>query len=205
MRARRRCTRCSRTFVRISSVLLAALARQRRVRADRRASLRRSAGYRRLRCGARSCGPSPNSLRSLRSAAFRQAATSQSTNALRAGPQALCSSPPQRRPPACPDAPLRRRWSPSVERLPTVLLAAGGTRQGRFLGRRGAERMGRRAQRASITDSRALLERSERSERSEFDRATHARAPQRSRRTRRPPEHESLPGTACREPRRPAQ
>ena len=62
--------------------------------------------------------------------------------------------------------------------------------------------MGRRAQRASTTDSRALFERSERSERSEFGRATYARAPQRSRLTRRPLQHEPLLGTACRELRR---
>ena len=43
---------------------------------------------RRLRCGARSCGPSPNSLRSLRSATFKQAATSQFT--LRASARAAC-------------------------------------------------------------------------------------------------------------------
>ncbi len=53
----------------------------------------------RLHCGARSCGPSPNSLRLLRRATFKQAATSQFTNALRAGPHALRSSSLPKSPP----------------------------------------------------------------------------------------------------------
>jgi hypothetical protein len=61
------------------------------------------------------------------------------------GPAALRSSAPKRRPPACPNAPLRHRLLCLRERTPTVQLAAGGTRRGRFLGRRGAEVQGRRA------------------------------------------------------------
>ena len=169
---------------------------------------------RRLPSGARSRGPSPNSLRSLRSATFKQAATSQFTKrAARAGhepcaPQRLRGALRPVRAHLCRNVFGVRRKSQrgdvdstgfcSSWQTLNVGSAAGGTRQGRFLGRRGAQGQGRRAQRASISDSRALLERSERSERSEFDRATLDRAPQRSRRTRRPPRHEPLPGTACR-------
>jgi hypothetical protein len=217
------------------------LVRQRRARTGRRASPRRSAGYRRLPSGARSRGPSPNSLRLLRSATFKQAATSQFTKrAARAGhepcaPQACAGrAGPVARPLARHSQstglsesglglrgalrPVRAhlcgnvfgvRWnsqhdgakrddSCSSWQTPNGGSAVGGTRQGRFLGRRGAQGQGRRAQRASTTDSRALFERNERSECSEFDRATLDRAPQRSRRTRRPPRHEPLPGAACR-------
>ncbi len=74
--------------------------------------LGRSAGYSRLHCAARSRGPSPNSLRSLRSTTFKQAATSQSTNALRAGPQALrCSSPQKSPPPGTARRECNRCWS----------------------------------------------------------------------------------------------
>ena len=59
--------------------------------------------------------------------------------------------------------------------------AAGAARRGRFLWRRAAQLWGRRAQRASKTDSPRLFERSERSERSEFSGATPERAAQRSR------------------------
>ena len=45
---------------------------------------------------------------------------------------------------------------------------------------------------------RVCLSEAERSERSELCGATSIRAPQRSRRTRRPPQHEPRPGTACR-------
>ena len=81
-------------------------------------------------------------------------------------------------------------------------LAAGGTRRGRFLGRRGTQPRGRRAQRASSTFWPRLSERRERSERSEFRGPTPGRVPQGSRRVqRRPPQHEPPPGTACREAR----
>ncbi len=59
--------------------------------------------------------------------------------------------------------------------------AAGGTRRGRFLGCRGADRKGRRAQRASLSFWPRLSERRERSERSEFRGPTLAGAPQGSR------------------------
>ena len=47
---------------------------------------------------------------------------------------------------------------------------------------------------------RVCLNEVERSERSELCGATLRRAPQRSRRTRRPPQHEPRPGAACRDP-----
>ena len=64
---------------------------------------------------------------------------------------------------------------------PSRCLAAGGARRGRFLWRRAAQAWGRRAQRASLSDSPRLFERSERSERSEFCGATPGRASQWSR------------------------
>jgi len=101
-----------------------------------------------------------------------------------------------------PQCGLRRRPEaacPKVEHRPACL-AAGGSRQGRFVGRREAQPSGRSAQRASWTDSAHLFERSERSERSELCGATQGRASQRSRRSR-PPHHEPLPAAACREAR----
>ena len=100
-------------------------------------------------------------------------------------------------------------------------LAAGGTRRGRFLGRRGTQPWGRRAQRASLSFWPRLSERRERSERSEFRGPTPGRQRtlrrgsqlrealvmpeprlQGSRRVqRRPPQHEPPPGAAWREAR----
>ena len=77
------------------------------------------------------------------------------------GPRALCSSAPKRRPPTCPSAPLRQRWRLFSGTPNTVLLAAGGTRRGRFLGRRGAELRGRRACAIQQLTRRRLFERSE--------------------------------------------
>ena len=97
------------------------------------------------------------------------------------GPQGLCSSAPRRRAATCPGAPLRDAVVVCGGTPPQLDFAAGGTRQGRFVGRRGAQGWGRRAQRASWADSPHLSERSERSERSELCGATPGRAPQRSR------------------------
>ena len=100
---------------------------------------------RRLRCGARSCGPSPNSLRSLRSATFKQAATSQSTNALRAGPNALRSSPPQKSPlpgTACRECNCPWSFLEKDGALPQRCVRAGWRAP---LRRRGAQLWGRRA------------------------------------------------------------
>jgi len=63
-----------------------------------------------------------------------------------------------------------------------VDFAAGGSRQGRFVGRREARAWGRRAQRASWTDSPRLFDHSEQSERRELRGATPGRASQWSRR-----------------------
>ena len=64
---------------------------------------------RRLPCGARSSGPSTNSLRSLRSASFKQVSTSQSTKrAARAGQK---PSAPQRRRGALPPARAHLCWN----------------------------------------------------------------------------------------------
>ncbi len=168
---------------------------------------------RRLPSGARSRGPSPNSLRLLRSATFKQAATSQSTKrAARAGHEPCA---PQRRRGALRPARarlcgnvdgVRRKSQHGAARADSCFSsqtrnggsAAGGTRQGRFLGRRAAQGLRPRAQRVRELTCRRMSERRERSERSEFGDGPQDRAAQCSRRTRRPPQHEPLPGTACR-------
>jgi len=75
-----------------------------------------------------------------------------------------------------------RRSRPATSARHRGVFAAGGIRRGRFLGRRGTQERGRRAQRASWSDSPHLFERSERSSRSELCGATPLRVPQRSRR-----------------------
>ena len=65
-------------------------------------------------------------------------------------------------------------------------VAAGAARRGRFLGRRGADRTGRCAQRTSSSFWPRLSERSARRARSEFCGPTRAGAPQGSRRVQRP-------------------
>jgi hypothetical protein len=153
-----------------------------------RGSCRGGRRVRRLHCAARSCGPSPNSLRLLRSASFKQAATSQFTNALRAGPQALrCSSPqksplpgtacrernrvwssaeepttfPQRRVRAGRSAPLRP--SPDTDSPVDCLCLARGRATGpaRPAQVRGTESWGRRACALQQLTRRRLFERSE--------------------------------------------
>ena len=88
---------------------------------------------------------SPNSLRLLRSATFKQAATSQSKNALRAEPQALrCSSPQKSPPPGTARRECNRfRSSPHKQKpVPQRCVRAGRRAP---LRRRGAELWGRRA------------------------------------------------------------
>ena len=173
---------------------------------------------RRLRCGAQACGPVAK-LATLTAFGFAQtAAPSQFLSALRAGPQAFRSSPPKRRAPAYPHAPLWTRGRCSTEE-PTQSQRGGAAStttplvrgkpqtvaarqavfgRGDFWG--GEERrieVGVRSTHQRLTRCRCLSE-AERSERSEFGNATSIRAPQRSRRTRRPPQHEPRPGTACR-------
>ena len=213
--------------------------RQRRVRAGRRASLRRSTGYRRLPCGARSTGPWPNSLRSLRSlrSNMRRQVSARSALRARAGSPPLLSA--SEAPSALParafaDAALvfagktidvctrnlsgvrrlaqHRPWLSrqavpdrgdfwGFARTQTVLRTVCAWRRPGPPGPGGEEhspKVGARSALQHLT-RRRLFERSERSERSEFDGATSGRAPQRSRRTRRPPQHEPLSGTACRD------
>jgi len=181
---------------------------------------------RRLHCGARSCGPSPNSLRSLRSLRSNKRREVSLRSALRAraaSPAFLVASeiaPAGRRPP----------------RAGTVLALPTNTRPGCFIVDAVAQR-GRMAptntsnasakarpgrwQRASSAlrsagllararsalrrlTCRHLSERSERSERSEFVDGPRDRAPQGSRRTRRPPKRSAdacpgvpLPSRSC--------
>ncbi len=75
--------------------------------------------------------------------------------------------------------------------------AAGAAPRGRLGSRRGTQRRGRRAQRASLTDSSPLSGRNERSEWREFGDAPPARVPQGSRRSRPTPQ-EPPRGRACR-------
>ena len=146
------------------------------------------------------------------------AATSQFLSALRAGPQAFRSSPPQRRAPAYPHAPLWKcRWCSTQE--PTQSRRGGAASTQTLLVRRKPQTVAARqavpgrgdfwgfdprrleVERAcahQYLTRRVCLSEAERSEPSELCGATSSRAPQRSRRTRRPPQHEPRPGTACR-------
>ena len=157
--------------------------------------------------------PSPNSLRSLRSASLKQAATSQCTKrAARAGHEPCAPSQRLRgalRPArtrlcgsicrACPNSqPGSSARSCSCWQTSTAAARQAVPGRGDFWG--GEERSawgGARSALRQLTRGRCLSE-AERSERSEFGRATHARAPQRSRCTHRPLRHEPLPGAACR-------
>ena len=188
-------------------------ARQRLARTGRRASLRRSAGTpTAFRCSVSWPVAKLTPLPSVRSV---QTGGDKSVHEARCarGPRALCSSAPKRRPPACPNEPLRHCAGSSLEEPERtqyasvfVLLVVNPQRWQR--GRRypagaisGAARSTalRSARlRASTSDSPQLFERNEQSEWSEFCGTTSGRAPQRSRCTRRPPQHEPLPGIACR-------
>ena len=127
------------------------------------------AAARRLHCAARSGVAPPNSLRSLRS--LRSNSRGESVYEARAAhaptPALRGSSPPKSPAPrnACRDV---HRLGLSLQTPPTC--GQSGVRAGRSapLGRREAQGSWPRAQRASITDSSPLFERSERSERSEF-------------------------------------
>ena len=194
--------------------LLRMSARQRLARTGRRASLRRSAGTpTAFRCAVSWPVAKLTPLPSVRSV---QTGGDKSVHEARCarGPRALCSSAPKRRPPACPSEPLRQRaWSSLEERQEmqyvTALLLLVANPQRWQRGRRyptgaisGAARStgpGSARLRASTSDSPQLFERNEQSEWSEFCGTTLDRAPQRSRRTRRPPQHEPLSGTAWRE------
>ena len=161
---------------------------------------------RRLPCGTRARGPAPNSLRSLRSLRSHSGAEFVDEARSRARPRALRSSAPPRR--AAPRAhaasrdrrALRRRAGSCGRTPPTVALAAGDTRCGRTVWRRAAQAWGRRAQRASCTDSRTWSERSE-PKANAASSAARPRAEQRSAvvAQRRPPQGEPAAGAACRD------
>ena len=71
---------------------------------------------RRLRCGAQSRGPVAELATFAALSCAQTAATSQCLSALRAGPQAFRSSPPKRRAPTYPHAPLWKcRWCSTQE------------------------------------------------------------------------------------------
>ena len=113
-------------------------------------------------------------------------------------PWALRSSAPQRRIASCPGPALRQRSWCSGERHRGHDLASGGTWQGRFLRRRGAQRRGRRAQRASSSCLPHLFERSAQRV------ASYAARPRGEHRSAvgpkgRPPQHERLAGAAWRD------
>ena len=117
------------------------------------------------------------------------------------GPRALRSSAPKRRPPTCPNAPLRQSRFSSDKEQRAVQRAAGGIRRGRFLGRRGAQGLRPRAQRVREPTCRRLFERSARRARSEFRRrAARPSTAAQSAVPSRPPQHEPPPDTARREP-----
>jgi hypothetical protein len=157
---------------------------------------------RRLPSGARSLGPSPNSLRSLRSLRSNRRREVSSRSALRARAKspvllsaevARCHLP----------GPAFAETSVVFPANTSPLFARGGRQlAGAISGATRSAALGARARSAlrSLT-CRHLSERRERSERSEFVDGPQARAPQCSRRTRRPPPHEPLPAAARREPR----
>ena len=150
---------------------------------------------RRLRCGARSSVASQNSLRSLRSL--------RSNNCDESDHEARCA----RRPRTCvPRRPTNRPRRAALGAMPRRFdlghapppvqqrrVRAGWGAPGR---RRAAQGSWPRAQRASLTDSAQLFERSERSERSEFCAGPRDRAAQGSRR--------AAPTTSVKRPSLPA-
>jgi hypothetical protein len=133
-------------------------------------------------CAARSGVASQNSLRSLRS--LRSNSCDESVHEARAArvptPALRCSSPPKSPPPgsACREV---HGGGGSMQTAPPCQQRRVRAGRGAPLRRRGAQGSWPRAQRASITDSSQLFERSERSEHSEFCDGPGDRAPQGSR------------------------
>ena len=123
----------------------------------------------RLHCAARSGVASPNSLHSLRS--FRSNNRDESVNEAHAAhaptPALRCSSPPKSPPPSSARREVQGSLSP-VKTPPPYPQRRVWVGWSAPLGRREAQGLWLRAQRASTTDSSRLSERSERSERSEF-------------------------------------
>ena len=163
------------------------------------AKLRFGGRLRRLPCGARSRGPVAQLAARTGVRYAQTVATSQSTKrAARAGHE-LCA--PRRltgasRPAAAPAS--RQRLACSTKRHRRCL-ASGGTRQGRFVRRRGTQHRGRRAySHASSSDLPRLFERSAQRV------ASYAARPRGEYRSAvgpqgRPPHHEPLPGAARRD------
>ena len=184
-----------------------AWSRQRRVRPGRSASLVRSV----LRPTALRCSVlrPRRGTRCVRCALYAQTAATRvlTSRAAREAASPALLGAPEGAPPAAPTRLCSQASGVLAVGARTTehqrpSLAAGGTRRGRFLGRRGTQPRGRRAQRASLSFWPRLSERRERSERSEFRGPTPGRVPQGSRRVqRRPPQHEPPPGTAWREAR----
>ncbi len=160
-------------------------------------ALRWSGRLRRLPGDAHPHGLASNSLRALR--ALRSNSDAEfDDDAHCARGHAGCASqrptgaPQPARTPLCP----RLRWFAKVEHH------GGGERQGapgggRCVGRREAQARGRRAQRALLSDSPQLFERSACRARSEFCSAASGRASQRSQ-CSRPLQPAPPPGAACR-------
>jgi hypothetical protein len=178
-------------------------ARQRRARAGRRASLRRSSL--RSDCAVVLGFVARRRTHFARFALCVQTGGDKSVHEARCarGPRTLRSSPPQRRPPACPSAPLRSGLLYLRGRQNTVALAAGGARRGRFLGRRGAQGQGRRACALRRLTRRGCL-----NEMSAANGVSSAARPWTEHHSavgakRRPPQHEPPPGTARRDARAP--
>ena len=206
MHARRRSIRCSRTFVRTNS-LICCEGRAAKVRPGRPEGFTSAVDgipSTALRCSVSWPVAKLTSLTAF--AMFRQTATSQFTlRAARAG--------------HVPCAPQRRRGAlrPARAHLCRQVGALSPNDSPRFcsrwaVGGRGdfwgdeerRAKVGARSVHQQLT-RRVCLSEAERSERSELCGETLDRAPQCSRRTRRPAQHEPPPPTARREPRQPSQ
>jgi hypothetical protein len=174
--------------------------RQRRVRAGRGASRRRSAL--RTDCPAvlGLVAPPHNSLRSLRSLRSNRRGESELMARCARGPRALRSSAPPRRAATCPHAPLLKSavvLQNTTSRVPPSRQAVPG----------GGDFWGEEQRRAGLGARSALHQLTRRiclnaaSEARVVSYATRARTEQRTAvgAQRRPPQHEPPPGTACRD------
>ena len=169
---------------------------------------------RRLPCGARSRGPSPNSLRSLRSLRSDRRRQVSSLSA----PRARATSPPLLSAEEAPSGLPGPTFAEAVlafvgqanamsrhpralalrDKPPMVVARRAVAGMGDFCGdEEHRPEVGARSALQHLT-RRVCLSEAERSERSELCGATSGRAPQCSRRTRRPPQHEPLSATARR-------
>jgi len=195
-------------------------ARQRRARAGVRASLRRSPGTATpLRCSVSwplaELAPlaSLSTLKQRREVSLRSALRAQAKSpVLLSAEEARCHLPGRAfaealvlfvravRPSRAPVTKIAQPFLVLGRRTSTVPARGGRHPAGAISEATRSAGLGSARLRASISDSPRLSERNERSEWSEFCGATPSRAPQCSRRTRRPPPHEPLAGAAHREP-----